>query len=145
MSTSRSIPVCTVLTYSQPPLHPPALPASSSSPAALPAPDSTASEPESKNRSSSQRRTMMIWLWVHSIPCSQLILHYYLLLNNNTLLPRILRLADRVVEHIAKPQRLQPLPFLNLVMICHVSLDKRNLLFHNSLHNHLTLRHEAPR
>ena len=87
-----------------------------------------------------RRRTTMIWLWIHSIRCSQLILQYYPFLIKNLLLHWILRLADRVVEHTAKPQRLQPLPIQNLVMIRHVRLDKRNLLFQHQLYIHLILR-----
>ena len=51
-----------------------------------------------------------------------------ILMNNHQLLLRILKLAGRAVGHTAKFQKLLLSPILNLVLIRHVNLDKRNLL-----------------
>ena len=73
---------------------------SSSSSEALPEPTARSSptEPEAKKQSSSKRRTMKTWLWIHSIHCSQPILQYFLLMNNQQLLLRILKLAGHAVD-----------------------------------------------
>ena len=80
-------------------------------------------------RSSNRRRKMKIWLWIHSILCSQPILRYYLLMNINKLLLRILKLAGHAVGHTMKCPKHLLSHIMTLVLIRHVNLDKRNLPF----------------
>ena len=96
-----------------------------------------------RNTSSSMRRTMKIWLWIHSIRCSQRILLYYLFLNINQLLQRILKLAGHEAGLIVKCPRLQLFNILTLLLIRHVNLDKRKLLFLIHLYLHLIRHHEV--
>ena len=120
-----------------PHLQPP-LPTSSSSPAALP--DLHRRNLRRRNTSNSMTRTMMIWLWIHSIHCSQLILLYSHFVNINQLLQRILRLAGHVAGRTVKCPMLLLFNILTLLLIRHVNLNKRKLLFPNLLYLHL-IRH----
>ena len=86
---------------------------------------------------------MKIWLWIHSIHCSQRILLYYLFLNINQLLQRILKLAGHVAGRTVKCPRLLLSNILTLLLIRHVNLDQRGLLFLNHLHFHLIHHHEV--
>ena len=86
---------------------------------------------------------MKIWLWIHSIHCSQPILRYFLLLNINQLLLRILKLAGHVAGHTVKCPKLLLFRILTLLLIRHVILDKRNQQFLNHHLNHLILRREV--
>ena len=52
-----------------------------------------------RNTSSSMRRTMKTWLWIHSNHCSQQILLYYLYLNINRLLQHLEASRSRSRTH----------------------------------------------
>ena len=92
-----------------------------------------------RNTSSSMRRMMKIWLWIHSIHCSQRILLHYLYLNINQLLQRILK-PSHVAGRTVKCPRPLLSNILTLLLIRHVNLDKKKLLLLNHLHYHL-IRH----
>ena len=93
--------------------------------------------------SSSMRRTMKTWRWIHSIHCSQLILLYYLYLNINQLPQRILKLVGHEAGLTVKCPRLLLFNILTQLLIRHVNLDKRKLLFLNHLHCHQICRPEV--
>ena len=87
-----------------------------------------------RNKSSSMmRRLMKTWRWIHSIRCSQRILLYYLYLNINQLLQRILKQAGQEAGLTVKCQRLLPFSVLTLLLIRPES-GQRKLLFLNHLH-----------
>ena len=97
-----------------------------------------------RDTSSSMRRTKKIWPWIHSIHCSRKILLYYLYLNINQLLQRILKLVGHAVGLTVKCQMLRLFDILTQLLIRHVKLDKRKLLFLNHLHfRHLIRRREV--
>ena len=79
---------------------------------------------------------MKSWLWILLIHCSRLILLCYLYLNTNQLLHQILKLVDLGAERTVKSPRLLQFPIKIRLMIRHVRLDKRKLLFPNHLLRH---------
>ena len=89
-----------------------------------------------RNTSSSMRRTTKTWLWIHSIHCSCKILLYYLHLNINQLLQRILKQVGREAGLTVRCPRLRLFNILTQPLIRHVNLDKRKLLFLNCLYRH---------
>ena len=73
----------------------------------------------------------MIWPWIHSIPCSQQILLYYLFLMSRPLLLRILKLAGHAAGRTVTCPKFLLSTILTQLLIRHIHLDKRNLLFLN--------------
>ena len=74
-----------------------------------------------KSTSSSMRRTTKTWLWIHSIRCSLRILLYYLYLNINQLLQRILKRVGHEAGLIVKCPKLQLSNILTQLLIRHVN------------------------
>ena len=94
-----------------------------------------------RNTNRSMRRTTMISLWIHSIHCSRQILHCYLYPSTSPLLQQILTLAGQGAGHTVMFLRLQLFHIKIDLMIRHVRLDKRTLLFPNRLYLHQIRRH----
>ena len=84
----------------------------------------------------SKRRTMKSWLWILLIHCSRQILQCYLYLNTSHLSQQILKRVGQGAVHTVKFQRLLPFHIKINLMIRHVRLDKRKLLFPNHLLRH---------
>ena len=89
-----------------------------------------------RQRSRTSRMMMRTRTWIYSIRRNLRILLFYFFQNSKLLLSWIWQ-VDRVVAPTAKPLRHQLLLTQNKVMIRHVRLAKRNLLFLNHLLIHL--------
>ena len=86
---------------------------------------------------------MKTWLWIHSIPYSQQILLCYLYLNTNQLQQQILKLVGQEAGPAVKCPKLQRLNIQTKLLIYHVNLDQRKLLFLNRLYLHQIRRREV--
>ena len=84
----------------------------------------------------SKRRTKKSWLWTHLVRCSRQILQCYLYLNTSHLSQQILKRVGQGAVHTVKFLRLLPFHIKINLMIRHVRLDKRKLLFPNRLLRH---------
>ena len=84
----------------------------------------------------SKMRKMKSWLWIQLVRCSRQILQCYLYLNTSHLSQQILKRAGQGAAHTVKFLRLLPFHIKINLMIRHVRLDKRKLLFLNHLLRH---------